>query len=490
MDEAIDPGQIRELMEITHTHRHHFPLKTLTWVTLAIVAVMGALYYAVGFPPAFDTYYEIMYFHAIGIGLAALASYLVIDVFKLESIEPALDFPISYRALWAAVLAALGGLVYLNVSVSDNLPDVGIILFVLAFILIADVGGAILVELLLLPRKLAGIYREETHGLVDYLGRVVPLSGADWRAYRAMSAGYWLAVSAVLGAFIAGLFGFINLWLRAFGASFFAGYMNWLGLDSQGFQDATLDPHSHLIALGIMAGIVAAAVVSFGVLKSDSRVRRTLARVGLWIAIVGMIGTTLVMLAIALLNYAPPTFFTSGPDGANGMAGDDVMMSVIGVGAMVVVVAMLIDRQIWKDWVRLLVLGTWVAAMILNAVEGFWIEMNEDQFGGSLAANDEAFKVAQPMTGIFILISISVVLLLVDYYRVQGRGRQIFAAVAGLGLLGAFAGTTLWTFADPSNNGLSFAVYVAGTGLTYAAILIGAAAIRMVKVAKYSLPKP
>ncbi len=488
MTEASLKGPVAELADITHTHKRMVSLKTLTWATLAIVAVMGGLYFILGFPPGFDTYYEIMYFHAIGIGIAALASYLIIDVFRLERIEPAIDFPISYRAFWAVVLAALGGLVYLSPSISNALPDIGLLLFILAFVLIGDVGGALFIELVLLPRKLAGVYVEESVNLFDYVGRLVPVSGADRRSYRAMNAGYWLALVSVGAAFLAGIAGFVNLWLRIAGPSIFSGWMNWLGLDSAGFQGATLDPHSHLMALAIMAGIVAAAAVSFGALSQSSRLRRTLVRAGLWIAIVGVIGTAAIMMAIAFLNFAPPTLFANGQDGVNGMAGDDAMMSVIGIGAMVVVVALLLDRQTWRDGIRLLVLGTWVAAMVLNVVEGFWIEFHEDQFQNAASANDAVFSVAQPMTGIFLLTGLSLLLLLVDHYGIAGRARQIVAAVAGLGLLGAFLGTTLWTFADPSNNGASFAIYVGGTALVYAVMVLGALAMRLVRVGRLALP--
>ena len=482
--EAPEADGPEELGIVTYIHEYLFSLKFLTWATLAIVAVMGVLYFAIGFPPAFDGYFAKMYFHAIGIGLAALAVYLVIHAFKLQRYEPPIDFPIVYRAFIAVVLGALGGLVYLSPSVSNALPDVGLVLFTVAFVLIGDVGGALFIELFLLPRKLARSYNEQSHNVVDYLGRVLPISKADRGAYANVGLAYWLTLAAIASAFVAGVLGFINLWVRALGPSFFASYMSWLGLDKKGFLGATLDPHSHMMALAIMAGVVGIAVVRFGVQESDSPRRRAVAKIGLWIALIGVAATTLVLGAVALLNYAPPTLFASGPDGVNGMAGDDMAMAIIGVGAMVVLVAIVAERRVWRDPLRLTILGTWVAAMFINVVQGFYIELHADQFSASLSANDASFSVAQPMTGIFLLTALSLVLLLVDVYGVDGGARRVAAWIGGLGLLGALAGTTLWTFADPANNGISFGIYVAGTALAYLAVLLGAIAIRAVKVVR------
>ena len=482
--EVFEAHRPQEFAVVTYVHDYLFSLKFLTSATLAIVAVMGFLYFLVGFPPAFENYFEKMYFHSVGIGLAALAVYLVIHTFKLQQYEPPIDFPMVYRAFIAVVLGALGGLVYLSPSVSNALPDVGILLFTVAFILIGDVGGALFLELLLLPRKLANSYNAQSRNVVDYIGRVIPVSKADRGAYSSVGVGYWLTLAAIASAFIAGVLGFFNLWVRVFGPSFFGGFIGWLGLDKQGWLDATLDPHSHMMALAIMAGIVAVAAVLFRVFESESPMRRTVARIGAWVALIGVIATTLVLGAVALLNFTPPTLFASGPGGINGMAGDDMTMAIIGAGAMIVLLAIIVERQVWRDPLRLTVLATWVAAMIINVGQGFYIELHEAQFSASLAANDKSFATAQPMTGIFILTMLSLVLLLVDVYGVAGRNRQVATWIAALGLLGAFAGVTLWTFADPANNGISFGIYIAGTALSYLAVLFGAFAIRAVKVSK------
>jgi hypothetical protein len=266
--------------------------------------------------------------------------------------------------------------------------------------------------------------------------------------------------------------------------------MGWLKLDANGFLGATLDPHTHMMALAIMAGIVSVAAVRFGVLDGASSVRRTVAHVGLWISVFGVAAMTVILLAVAFLNFTPPTLFASGKDGINGIAGDDASMSLIGIGAMVLVVAVLAERRFWRDPLRLMVLATWVAAVAINIIEGFYIELNENQFQAALTKNDAAYSVAQPMTGVFLLIAVSLALLLVDHYEIAGGARRLVAWVAGIGLLVTLAGVTLWTFADPSHSGIPFVLYVAGVAICYLLVLVGAWAIWTARTGSYRRTYP
>jgi hypothetical protein len=472
----------------TYAHAHHLSLKTLTWATLGITAVMGGLFFLLGFPPTFDTFYEKMYFHAIGIGIAALLAYLMLDTFGLEDYEPPIDFPIRYRAFLAVVFGAIGGLMALNASIWTGLPDVGMVFFVIAFVLVADVGGAMLVELFVLPRKKAGVYSGDSRNVIDYVWRLVPLTAADRAAYRGMSSGYWLAIISLASACVAAFIGFINLWVRAFGPSLFGGFYGLFGLDRQGILDATLDPHSHMIALAIFGGIVAIAVLRFRALESESRVRRLVATAGTWMALAGVIGTTLILGAVAFLNFAPPTLFPS-PDGVNGMAGDDAVMSIVFLGAVVVAAAVLADRRFWRNGLRLTIVGTWLGMVAITVLEGFYIEMNETQFGGPMAANDAAFSAAHPMTGIFLMIGLSLALLLLDFSDVKGRARQATIAIGAAGLAAAVAGTTLWTFVDPSNTGPSYWLYIGGIAIAYLSVLAVAVTVRSIKTPELKPPE-
>ncbi|HEY5434958.1 MAG TPA: hypothetical protein VIK13_06980 [Candidatus Limnocylindrales bacterium] len=122
-----------------------------------------------------------------------------------------------------------------------------------------------------------------------------------------------------------------------------------------------------------------------------------------------------------------------------------------------------------------------MASVAITVIEGFYIELHQDQFAGSLAANDASFSAAHPMTGIFLMIVLSLALLVVDFYGVTGRARRIAVATGAIGLLAAAAGTTLWTFADPSTSGAPFALYIGGIAICYLTVLVASVAVRPVQ---------
>jgi len=478
---------VEEVLQVSSVHRYRLSLKTLTWTTLAVTVVMAGLYALMGLPPALEGYYEKMYFHSVAIGIAALASYLVIDVFQLQKHEPPLDFPISYRAFAAVIFAAVGGVIYLFPALDAALPDIGLGMFVVAFILMGDVGGALFIQLMLMPRKKAGTYDPEA----NYLLRMFPFTKADRGAYRGVGATYWLAIAAVGSAFIAGLMGFVNLWVMIFGPSFFSGYLSWMGLDAGSFLAATLDPHSHEITLAIMAGTVAIVAQQFNVLGL-SGVKKFVARFGLWISLAGVIAMTVVYLGVAFASYSPPTLFQGGPQGLNGIAGDDAVMSVIGLGALVTLFPLLLTRvnldgrPTWRDPLRMAVLGSWLAALLVNVVEAFYIELNQDVFQTTLLANDQVFGEVQTMFGLFVLTGLALALVAADYYQVRGGLRKGIGWLSLSGLIAAVVGAGLRTFVDPTRIWIPFGARVYPVLIIGVSVLVTVEAIRQANVVSLS----
>jgi hypothetical protein len=450
---------------------------------------MAALFGVMGFPPTLKEYFRSMYFHSIGIGIAALAVYAVIWAFELEKVEPRIDFPLSLRAWVATIFAAVGGLIYINPGIQAALADIGLGLFVVAFLLIADAGGALYVELMLLPRKRAGVYQQEA----GYWRRMFPFTRAKLQPYLHQSAAYWLTICAVGSTFVAGLIGFANLWVSLFGTSFLSGYISWLGLDKAGFLAGSVDPHSHDMAVAILAGIVAITVYQYGVMNKVSGLKKQVARVGLWISIIGLIVMTWTFISEVFLNYAPPLLFASQPltstggvdltNGIpNGMVGDDLIMAIPAIGAMLLIIPLALtklddSKPFWKDSVRGSILAIWVAAVLTNAIEGFYVEFNENVFQTTLFVNDRAYAQMQSLGALFVLAAGALILLAVDNFKLESTTRRLVGWVTSLGLLLFILGGFAWTFIDATNPGASFWIYIVGTFLFGVAGLIAVAGL-------------
>jgi hypothetical protein len=162
--------------------------------------------------------------------------------------------------------------------------------------------------------------------------------------------------------------------MMIFGASIFSFLVPFFG-DVGTFAAALVGPHSHEMGVAIMTGVVALVAQRFKALDLKG-LRRNLANVGLWVTSVGLVAVTLIFVLEAVVNFAPPVIFQSGPQGVNGMAGDDTVMSITALGAMIALIplalAKLDGKSSWKDSVRLTILGTWVAAVVNSILEGFY----------------------------------------------------------------------------------------------------------------------
>ncbi len=474
----------QEVGEVTYTHTYMLSLKTMTWATILVIVVMAGLYAFLGLPPGLDTYYAILYFHSIGIGIAALATYLVISMFDLQKHEPPIDFSISYRAFGAVLFAAVGGIFYLSPLLDAALPDIPLGLFVVAFILIGDVGGALFIQLLILPRKQARTYNPKVK-LTHYFLRMFP-TRKELQLYSKAGASYWLALLSVGSAFVAGLIGVVNLWVMIFGSSVFSGFVPLFG-DLGTFLGALTGSHSHEMGIAIMTGVVALAAQRFNVLDVKG-LRRNIAMVGLWVTSIGIIAVSIVLVLEAVVAFSPPTVFPSGPGGVNGMAGDDTIMTITALGAMITLIPLALTKldgkSSWKDSVRLTLLGTWVAAVMNSVIEGFYIEFHQDVFGSTMTANHDVFRNVNPMFGIFTLAALATVLLAVDYYVAAGPLRRMIGWVAGVGLIVATLGSSMWAFSDPSVGGLAYWSYILGVLVVGVSAAMATRAVYVVKVTR------
>ncbi len=476
-----------EIRRVFHAHHYDISIKTATWASMAVILLMTLLFPILSFPPTFGSYGSDMYFHSIGLSMVALVVCLIMLIFDLQKHEPALDFPLQYRALITTLLAALAGIFYLTPALSA-IPQIPTILFVLAVLFTIDITGAVLVELLLVPRKLFGRYSLEElkskfrfpkYYIIPFLFNLT-----DLKSMRKMGAAYMLVVVGLVSLFIGELIGLVLLWVSIVGPSFLGAYVNSFGGIS-GTVQSIMDPHSHGVAVALMAIVIGLVVESFGVLKAKGW-KKNLARIGMWLSGISMFLLILVYLAGALVNYAPPTFFQSGPNGINGIAGDDSLITMVFMGGILSLVPLALTkfngRSSFRDALRASLLFTLLMWLVANAMAGFFIELNENSFSTNLAANDAAFSQFQPMVGIFFLTIIAMVLLAADYYGGKAPQRKLIGWSAGIGVLLAVAGGLSWVFIDSDVGSWYFWAYILGILVVCVSILLAIRLVYMTKI--------
>ena len=485
-DQLGEPGKPSHYLMTQKGYLH--PMKTYVWLTLLVVGIMSVLYFVMGLspsaqgslPPAFGFGASDLYFHSIAIAMASLAVYFVVMAFDLEKYEPVIDFPLCYRALAATMFGALGGFLYLRPFFNQHLAPIPLGLILLGLVLLADVGGALLIQLYLLPGKLAGTYdpTQNRLGMIPKW-RYLP----SWKDFRRMDSAYWLTFTTVIAAFLAGITGFVVFWLNylvidiGVSPGIFSGYIAWMG-GPQSFLGVALGSHSHAIVMAMFLGVTAVVAKRFDVLGLRGWPPR-IAKLGLWVGTTGIIAVSAVFFLEAYTTVfpggVPGVFFGSNPGGslsfycwstfcANGMAADDTMMLWASLGAMILFVPLLLTRirgvPAWKDPLRAAILGTFVFAFIATPIQGFYIEFHEATLSGT--APDVVFGNLQYVA----LIAIPLVclgLLAVDLYQDQRGQRRLLAGFATLATLIALVGQTLYVYSNTGSG--SPGEWLAGIGL-------------------------
>jgi hypothetical protein len=444
------------------------PMKTYLWITLFITGLMSALWFVVGIgpdaqgtvPPWFVFGASDLYFHSIAIGIGSVAALLVIMAFDLERFEPKIDFPIAYRATLGTIIGSIGGLLYLRPVFHVWLAPIPIAFILVGLLFLADVGGALLLQLYFLPGKLSGRYdpRKNILGMVPRW-KTLP----TWGDFKKMDGTYWLTFVTVIGTFIAGIIGFVVFWLNYFvidlriSPSIFNGYVTWLG-GAATFLGAAMGAHSHVIGITLIVGVVAVTAKRFGVLSVIGK-GRNVARLGLWISGIGVAVMTFVYLLEAFAAYIPPLIFASDPGGslqlwsstaANGMAGDDSTMFLASAGAMIMLIPLMFTsirgRPAWRDPLRMSILAMWLLAYIATPIEGFFIEFNEATMAGG--PTDVVFGVQQYFA-LFGITMIAVAFLAVDYFQDRKGSRNMLAALGMLATTFTVVAGFIYAYFDP-----------------------------------------
>jgi hypothetical protein len=103
-----------------------------------------------------------------------------------------------------------------------------------------------------------------------------------------------------------------------------------------------------------------------------------------------------------------------------------------------------------------------------------------------MAANHAIFSDVNPLFGIMTLLVVALVLLAVDYYEVGGVLRRVTGWVAGVGIIVAILGASLYVFVDPSTGGLSYWLYILGMFVLGVAGLAATKGVYSARISKIS----
>lgn len=254
--------------------------------------------------------------------------------------------------------------------------------------------------------------------------------------------------------------------------------------------------HSHGMLPSFMAVIVFLAAEAFGY-SALVGIRKQVARVGAGTMLAGIALYSGVYAVSAIGTFVIPAWFPSGPGGVNGIAMDDTMTGLVGVGALILAAAMLPELRgsfrrttsVVKERfnpVRLGVYMTYLMATVVMFLYGFYIEMNESKFGfnqlpAAQAVGDQVFTRTHLLLVFGSLPIIAIFLLAAELLGdTSDRGAALKRWMSGsilVGMVVATMGLGIWVFSTPSHatswsvGNVGAILYIVGQVL----ILLGAA---------------
>jgi len=394
-------------------------------------------------------YAHIMFLHGLLIGMVGLMSLLACQILRLRSTH--VRVWITGGTMVATILAAVGGIWDRTIPGSE----VPMWTQIFGFFALDEI-------LLVLLIGIIGEWRTRSTAV-----RTLPYLGAA------------LATASML---LAALMGHLAGWIMEFGPNFpplIGTYAKSVGFaSSDDFVGALVSSHSHEMAVAVMALIVIllAQQFGYGIHKGISHV---LATTGLLMVAAGTVIMTAMYLTAAFTTWSPPAWFVSGPDGANGIASDDVITGILVMGGGVLVAAALVvGRRLFRRPVRLAAAWAWVLSFATVVVAGYAIELNAVYYGAGDpkalgAANDAIFTWIHQDIGLFLLPAIVLVMLVVERlinYRQRRPGLIGWTAIAGTTI--TFVGVLVYVFVTPTLYGPGYILTTVGLVVVGIALLV------------------
>lgn len=389
---------------------------------------------------------NVMFLHGFLIGLVGVLALMTVEIFECCSSH--VKTWIVGGALIATVLASAGGLF-------DHNPSN-------AFALWTQIAGFFALDEMLIV-LIWGFW-------IDYhLNRPPSRTLPFWVA--------WLGSFSML---LAALMGHLAGWLLEFPRlpwGWPQDYAHWAGMNLSTWTGYLVTSHSHEMVVAVIGTLVAALVWQwgYGALKPATR---TLARVGLVMMAFGIVAMTIIYVAGGFTTLQPPTLFTFGPGGVNGIAGDDLVTGIfVMLGGLITLSALLFQHA--QDGSRRLLhwaqIWAYSVTIVTVVVAGYAIELNEQYFGAGNpkapgAQADSIFTFWHQDFAFFMIPAIILVLVIAERYLPRSQDRNFLGRGLIVGTTLAFLGGLLYVFVDPHLYGIGF--YVAALGFLVIAYMV------------------
>ncbi len=265
---------------------------------------------------------------------------------------------------------------------------------------------------------------------------------------------YYTVLTGVSGALFAAFMGHAGGWTSWFGPTpqVYSQYINSTMYPVLGYYNSTavqtftsdlVGSHSHLMLVSLMAGVVALVALTFGYDKW-SRNSRRVADFGFGVMVLSQVGAIWIYLVSGMGNYAIPTFLQSG---LNGVAGDDIVTGVVGLGAVFVLVGLLMHsragvtregKPLYRDPLFLSVVAAWITIYLVIPVTGFYIELNEVFYQNAGATFDAVFTRFHQDFGFFVLPALVTLLIALESFSVSSRMKRYLGYLVVPGIAVAF----------------------------------------------------
>ena len=393
----------------------------LGWIfLLMLVAPLLGLQW---FNPGDFEYREAMYYHGIGIS-AWMLLILVSARLMLKPLGSTATTAINFGSVTAGFLAGVGGALIKQEGISN-----GTVVITIGMVL-ADITAWIVIALLARDTWLSG-------------GRVNKLLERS------------ALIAALVSMSLATPLGHLAGMAQDFSGNFplFTLHVATIGAKADDVLNGYIGSHSHEVLAAFFAAVLVIPIIN------DFRERRpwqsTVEKIGLVTVLIATVAQTALYQYSAWLVWQPPTLFASGP---NGMPLDDVILTIFGIG-MLLLLPMFLPIMTEKTTkaiasyepsIRTALAILFITFLVSIVGLGIYIEFHEGFFGGGEGnapgvVNDLAFIRGHLLFGFMILP-----VLLVGLLCLKGQVPKKISTLASwiaifTALLGS-AGMYFWTF--------------------------------------------